>query len=73
MTPEEAINAATVNSAYAMDLQDSHGSITVGKTASLFITKEIPSIAYIPYAFGSDIIETIILNGEIIKHRAINP
>jgi len=67
MTPEEAINAATVNSAYAMDLQDSHGSITIGKTASLFITKEIPSIAYIPYAFGSDIIETIILNGEIIN------
>jgi len=42
MTPEEAINAATINSAYAMDLQDSHGSITVGKTANLFITKETP-------------------------------
>lgn len=67
MTPEEAINAATINSAYAMDLQDSHGSITVGKTANLFITKPISSIAYIPYAFGSDIIETIILNGEVIN------
>lgn len=67
MTPEEAINAATINSAYAMDLQDSHGSITVGKTANLFITKPISSIAYIPYAFGSNIIETIILNGEVIN------
>lgn len=67
MTPEEAINAATINSAYAMDLQDSHGSITVGKIANLFITKPISSIAYIPYAFGSDIIETIILNGEVIN------
>lgn len=66
MTPEEVINAATINSAYAMELQDTHGSITRGKIANLFITKEIPSVAFIPYAFGSDVIDQVILNGEII-------
>ena len=49
MTPEEAINAATINSAYAMDLSETYGSIAVGKKANVFITKEIPSYAYIPY------------------------
>ncbi len=67
MTPEEAINAATINTAYAMELSDSHGSITKGKVANVFITKNIPSYAYMPYAFGSDVIETIILNGEVVK------
>ncbi len=65
MTPEEAINAATINGAAAMELQNTHGSITQGKLANVFITKPIPSIAYIPYSFGSDHIETIILNGQI--------
>jgi imidazolonepropionase len=67
MTPEEAINACTINSAYAMGLSESHGSITRGKVANLFITKSIPSIEFMPYAFGSDLIDTIILNGEIIN------
>lgn len=65
MTPEEAINAATINGAVAMELQHSHGSIATGKVANIFITKPIPSIAYLPYAFGSDLIETIILRGKI--------
>lgn len=67
MTPEEAINAATINSAYAMDLSKTHGSIAVGKQANVFITKEIPSYAFIPYSFGSNLIESVILNGKIIS------
>lgn len=66
MTPEEAINAATLNSAYAMELSDEVGSITKGKLANIFISKPIPSIAFLPYAFGSDLVETVILRGEII-------
>ena len=65
MTPEEAINAMTINAAYAMDLGDRFGSITRGKSGSVVITREIPSIAYIPYAFGSDVIEKVIVNGEV--------
>jgi len=64
MTPEEAINAATLNSAYAMELSDEVGSITKGKLANVFITKPMPSIAFLPYAFGSDLVETVILRGE---------
>jgi imidazolonepropionase len=67
MTPEEAINAVTVNTAHCLELQQSFGSITPGKTASVSITREIPSIAYIPYAFGSNLIEQVILKGEIIS------
>lgn len=63
MTPEEAINAATINSAYAMDILSTHGSITRGKVGSVFITKPIPSIAYIPYSFGSNLIDKVILSG----------
>ncbi len=66
MTPEEAINAATVNAAYAMDLSKSHGSITKGKKASVIITKPIESFYQIPYAFGSNLIETVIINGAIL-------
>jgi imidazolonepropionase len=66
MLPEEAINAATVNSAYAMGVGNTHGTITVGKTASLFITHPIPSYNYLPYSFGSDLIETVIVEGEIV-------
>lgn len=68
MTPEEAINAATINTAYAMELSETHGSIGIGKQASIFITKEIPSYSYLPYAFGSDLIETVIVNGNIVKN-----
>ncbi len=65
MSPEEAINAATINAAYAMDLSKTHGSIAKGKQANVFITKEISSYTYLPYAFGSDIIETVIVGGRI--------
>jgi imidazolonepropionase len=67
MLPEEVINAVTINSAYAMGLSSTHGSIARGKCANVFITKEIPSYEFMPYAFGSDLIETVILKGEIIK------
>ncbi len=63
MTPQEAINAATINSAYAMDLLNSHGSITKGKAGSIIITKEIPSIDFIPYAFNSNVIDSVIIDG----------
>ncbi len=67
MTPEEAINAATLNTAYAMDLLASHGSITVGKRANVFISKPIPSVAYFPYAYGSSLVDTVILGGKVIS------
>jgi imidazolonepropionase len=66
MLPEEVINAVTINSAYAMGISETHGSIAKGKVANVFITKEIPSVAFMPYAFGSNLIETIILKGKII-------
>ncbi|MDC0313725.1 imidazolonepropionase [Flavobacteriales bacterium] len=65
LTPEQAINAATINSAYAMGVSDKLGSIEIGKKANLFITKEINSYAFLPYSFGSNLIETVILNGEV--------
>jgi len=61
MTPEEALNALTLNAAYAMDLSDSHGTISIGKRTPILITKEIPSLAYIPYAFGDQHIERILV------------
>ncbi len=64
LTPEEAINAATINGAYAMGLSKTHGSITKGKSASLIVTKEIPSYGFIPYAFGSDLIDMVFVNGK---------
>ena len=63
MTPQEAINAATMNSAYAMDLLQSHGSITKGKAGSVIITKEINSIDYMPYAFNTNSIASVIIDG----------
>lgn len=66
MTPEEAINAATINGAYAMGLSQTHGSITVGKKANLIITRPIPSFYQLPYAFGSNLVESVILNGKLI-------
>ncbi len=64
LTPEEAINAVTLNSAYAMGISDTHGSITIGKKANLIITKEISSYNYIPYAFGGNHVERVILGGK---------
>jgi imidazolonepropionase len=65
MTPEEAINAATINTAYALELGATHGSISKGKMANVFVTKPMSSIAFLPYAFGSNLIEHIILHGEL--------
>ncbi|MBI5010200.1 MAG: imidazolonepropionase [Bacteroidia bacterium] len=66
MLPEEVINAVTINSAYAMGISETHGSIARGKVANVFITKQIPSYTYFPYAFGSNLIDTVILRGKII-------
>ena len=67
MTPEEAINAATINGAYAMDISKTHGSITVGKKANIIITKPINSIYELPYAFGSNLIDSVFIEGTIVK------
>lgn len=66
MTPEEAINAATINGAYAMGLSNTHGSITIGKKANLIITKSLNSFYEIPYCFASNLIDQIIINGNIV-------
>ncbi|WP_313805684.1 imidazolonepropionase [Flavobacterium sp.] len=66
MTPEEAINAATINGAYAMGISDTHGSITKGKSASVIITKPLTSYYQLPYAFGTNLIEEVIINGNRI-------
>lgn len=67
MTPEESLNACTINGAYAMGISDQYGSITIGKKANYFITKPISTLEFMPYAYGSNKVETVILNGEIIK------
>ena len=66
MTPEEAINAATLNGAYAMGISHSHGSITIGKRANLIITKPIPSYYQLPYAFGSNLIDSVFIEGKVM-------
>jgi imidazolonepropionase len=63
MTPEEAINAATINGAYAMGLEDEVGSITVGKRANFIITEKVNSYGFLPYSFGRDHIEAVYLDG----------
>jgi imidazolonepropionase len=67
LTPEEAINATTINGAYALELSHTHGSITKGKLGNVFITKPISSLAYIPYSFGVDLIDKVIIAGEEIN------
>ena len=66
MTPEEAINAATINGAFAMGISKTHGSITLGKKANVIITKPITSFYQLPYEFGSNLIETVIIEGNIV-------
>ncbi|MBM3412566.1 MAG: imidazolonepropionase [Bacteroidetes bacterium] len=70
MLPEEAFNAATLNGACAMELENLCGSIQVGKLANFFITKPIPSLAYYPYAFGSNLISKIVLQGKEVNHSS---
>lgn len=67
MLPEEAINAATLNGAFAMELAQELGSITVGKKANLLLTRSVPSIAYLPYAFGSPLISRVMIGGNWIS------
>lgn len=67
MTPEEAINAATINTSYALELLATHGSITKGKLANVFITKPMFSVAFLPYSFGTCLVDQVILNGKIIS------
>ena len=66
LTPEEAFNAVTINTAAALELLDDFGSITKGKIASICITGPMPSLAYFPYAFGTPLIETVVLNGHVV-------
>ena len=66
MLPEEAIQAATLQGAYAMELEKETGSITVGKKANIIVTRPIPSLAYLPYAFGSNLIDKVMIDGEWI-------
>lgn len=66
MTPNEAINAATINAAYAMNIEQTHGSITIGKIANIIITKPLNSYLEIPYSFGSNLIEMVLINGKRI-------
>ena len=65
MTPEEVINATTINTAYAMGIEKELGSICIGKKANLFITKPIPSYAYLPYSFGHNVIEKVMVAGKL--------
>lgn len=68
MLPEEVINATTINTAYAMGISSTHGSICRGKIANVFITKPIEHIEFMPYAFTSNLIDTVILNGKIVSN-----
>jgi imidazolonepropionase len=63
ISPEEAINAATINTAYALNLLDKHGSISAGKVASFYVTRPLPSLAFLPYSFGSNLIQHVFLRG----------
>lgn len=65
MTPTEALNAVTINAAYAMGIAETHGSISIGKKANVLITKPMEALARIPYSFGENNIETVIINGKI--------
>ena len=66
MLPEEAINAATINGAYAMEIGSEVGSITVGKKANFIFTKQIPSLAFFPYSFATNLIDKVMINGEFV-------
>jgi imidazolonepropionase len=67
MLPEEAINAATINGAYALELENELGSITVGKKANLIFTKPIPSVAHLPYSFSTNCIDKVMIKGNFIS------
>jgi len=64
---EEAINAATINGAFAMDISEDYGSVTVGKKAHLILTKKMTSYHQIPYEFGNNPVEKVMLNGKFFE------
>jgi imidazolonepropionase len=66
MLPEEAINAATINTSYTLGLSRSHATITKGKVANVFITKPMRLVAAIPYGYSSNPVSRVILNGKLI-------
>ena len=66
MLPQEAINAATIQGAYAMELENETGSITIGKKANLILTKPMSSVSYLPYAFGSNLVNNVMIRGEFV-------
>ncbi len=67
MTPEEVINATTINTAYTLGLSQTHGTITKGKVANVFISRPMSSLASMPYSFGSNPVSKVILNGKLIE------
>ena len=67
MLPEEALNAGTINGAVAMEIENDYGSITAGKKANLIFSKPVPSLAYLPYSFGNNLIDKVMINGEFIS------
>jgi imidazolonepropionase len=69
MTPEEAINAATINTAYTLQMGKEVGSITPGKSADVWISAPMPSVAFLPYAFGSNLVDTVILEGKVVVRQ----
>ncbi|TND08474.1 MAG: imidazolonepropionase [Bacteroidetes bacterium] len=69
ITPAEAINAATINGAYAMGLSETHGSIARGKAANFFITQPVPNYDFLPYAFGSDLVQAVIVGGKVVHEK----
>lgn len=69
MTPEEAINAATLNGAAAIELSKTHGSISPGKQAHFFVTEKIPHYAYLPYYFGKPLVDQVYIKG--LKHESL--
>jgi imidazolonepropionase len=71
LLPEEAINAATINGAYALSMGQELGSITPGKKANLIITRPLSSLAYLPYAFGSDLIDQVMIGGEFVRDSSL--
>ena len=73
MLPEEAINAATINGAFAMEVQEQAGSITKGKKANIILTKPISALAYLPYAFGSNLIDRVMIGGQWVDNTTVSP
>lgn len=66
LTPEEALSALTINGAAALGLSADRGAVTVGRRADLVVSKPVPSLAYLPYSFGEELVERVIINGKTV-------